>query len=503
MTGTADFLAVDLGASSGRVLLGSWTGKKFALKELHRFPNGGVSAPGGIYWDVLRLWSEIKNGVLLANAQGHRHLAGISVDGWGVDFGLLDSSGELLGSPHQYRDPRTDGLVEEVDAKLDLAALYGRIGVQTMQINTLFQLYSLVKNSPKLLEIAETLLMIPDLFHFFLSGEKRMEYTEASTTQIFAASTRSWDDEAIEKLPIPGRLFPRIVEPGTILAPLRRSIVEELGLKDVFPVIAGASHDTASAIAAVPSLDANSAFLSSGTWSLIGVETVEPVTSEQAFHWDFTNEGGADGTVLLMKNLPGLWLVQECQKQWAREGKEYSWSELVGLAEQSQPFAFFLDSEDKSFLNPLNMPEAIRRYCKETGQGLPSTAGEIVRSCLENITYKYRETLDRLESLTGRKLTTVRVVGGGSKNALLCQFTANATGRVVVAGPVEASALGNVMIQAVATGCLPDIATGRDCIAASEDFSVYSPKDIDQWNDEYGRYTSFLSLKKQESYGRA
>lgn len=498
MKTTANFLAVDLGASSGRVLCGCWDGTKFSLSEVHRFPNGGVAAPGGVYWDLLRIWSEIKNGIAKHVAQEKSPLAGISVDAWGVDFGLLDAAGELLGNPHQYRDPRTDGTVEAVSEKISLTDLYRRIGVQTMQINTLFQLYSMVRAKSPQLEMARSLLMIPDLFHFFLSGVQRLEYTEASTTQMFSTRERAWETDTLNSLAIPSNIFPALVQPASVLDDLQSSIVKEFGLSSSFPVIAGASHDTASAVAAIPGLDEHSAFLSSGTWSLIGVEIAEPVTSQQAFEWDFTNEGGAGGSVLLMKNLPGLWLLQECQRQWAKLGQAYSWDQIVKLAEQSEPFTFFLNSEAKCFLNPADMPQAIRDYCRDTGQSLPAKDAVIARGCLENIVFKYRSALDRLEQLTGRKLTTLRVVGGGSQNRLLCQFTANATGRTVVAGPVEASALGNVMLQAIATGHLSDIQTGRASIAASIECSVFIPEEVDRWRDEYDRFQKFLMQEPKE-----
>lgn len=498
MNTTANFLAVDLGAAGGRILLGKWDGKKFVLKELHRFPNGGVATSGGLYWDFFRIWSEIKTGLLKCSTQNKQPLAGISVNAWGVDFGLLDASGALLGNPHHYRDARTDGAVELVKQKISLMELYRRTGVQTMQINTLFQLQSMVSSQSRQLDIAQSLLMIPDLFHYFLCGEKKNEYTEVSTTQIFCTPERKWATDVLQMLSLPAGIVTPVVEPGTVLAPLYPALAEETGLSSQVPVIASASHDTASAVAAIPGLDKNSAFLSSGTWSILGVEIDQPVTSEQSFTWGFTNEGGADGAILLLKNLPGLWLLQECQRYWNRGDNKYTWEELVQLAEGSQPFAFFLDSEARCFLNPVNMPEAIRSYCRDTRQKAPETDAAIARGCLENITFKYRSALDRMERLTRRKLTTLRVVGEGSQNRLLCQFTANATSRIIVAGPAEACALGNVMLQAIATGNLSDIETGRSCIAASEEYSVYIPEDTVRWSDEYNRFFAFLSPESRE-----
>jgi rhamnulokinase len=497
MKTTANFLAIDLGVYSGRVLLGSWNGEKFDLNELHYFLNGGVLAPGGLYWDVLRIWSEIKVGFSKYSSQNKQPLIGASVDAWGVDFGLLDHSGSLLGNPHHYRDSRTDEAVEQVLQKVSLEELFVRTGVQTMQINTLFQLQSMVSSQSRQLELAGSLLMMPSLLHYFLCGEKSNEYTEASTTQIFNMQERSWVADILSRLSIPTNIFTSVSEPGTILAPLRPSIVEETGLTAQCLVIDGASHDTASAITAIPGLDKNSAFLCSGTWSIVGVEVEKPIISDQSFQWGFTNEGGTNGDILLLKNLPGLWLLQECQRYWNRNNRVYTWEELIKLAEQSPPFAFFLDSEARCFLNPPNMPEAIRTYCRETQQPVPENDAIIARGCLENITFKYRSALDRIERLTSRKLTALRVVGSGSQSNLLCQFTANATNRIVIAGPTEASALGNVMMQAIATGHLSDIETGRSCIASTEHYSVYVPEETVYWADQYHRFFTFLSAESR------
>jgi rhamnulokinase len=497
MKTTTNFLAVDLGVYSGRVLLGSWDGKKFDLNELHCFSNGGVVAPGGVYWDVLRLWSEIKVGLSKYSQQIKQPLSGISIDAWGVDFGLLDDSGDLIENPHHYRDPRTNEAIEQVRQKISLEELFFRTGVQTMQINTLFQLHSMVNSGKRELEIARSLLMIPNLFHYFLCGEKRNEYTEASTSQIFSTHDRKWMTDILDLLSIPTDIFSPVSEPGTVLAPIRSSILEETGLAGQCLVIDGATHDTAGAIAAIPGLDKNTAFLCSGTWSIVGVEVQQPVISDQSFQWGFTNEGGTAGTVLLLKNFPGLWLLQECQRYWNRNNRIYTRDDLIRLAEQSPPFAFFLDSEAKCFLNPVNMPEAIRNYCRETHQTVPENDAAIARGCLENITFKYRAALDRLERLTSRKLTTLRVVGEGSQSRLLCQFTANATGRIVIAGPVDASALGNLMLQAIATGHLSDIETGRSCIATSEHYSVYVPEETVYWAEQYHRFFSFLSSESK------
>lgn len=498
MKSTANFLAIDLGAASGRVVLGRWNDKQFYLNELHRFGNGGISAPGGLYWDVFRLWTEIKAGIAKYAAHNKQPLDGISVSAWGLDFGLLDTSGELLGNPHHYRDARTDGAIERLQEKISLLDLYRRTGVYPSQINTLCQLNSIQNAESSQLKSAASLLMIPDLFHYFLSGEKGTEYTQASTTQVFCAWERSWTADVLDLFSIPQGIFSPVVDSGTVLGSLLPSVAEETGMSGRCPVIAGASHDTASAVAAIPGLDKNTAFLWSGTWSILGVESAEPVTSEQSFVWGFTNEGGVDGSSLLLKNLPGLWLLQECQRYWSKTDCGPTWEELIQLAEHSQPFAFFLDSEARCFLNPVNMPEAIRRYCSETNQLVPENNVVIARGCLENVIFKYRSALDRLERLASRKLTKLRLVGEGVQSKLFCQLTANATGREVIAGPAEAPALGNVMLQAIASGHLPDIHTARESVAASREYSVYYPEDTVRWNDEYHRFFSFISPRADE-----
>ncbi|CAN5904343.1 rhamnulokinase family protein [soil metagenome] len=454
---------MDLGASGGRVLLGRFDGERFVLGELHRFPNGPVGVTGHLYWDVLQLWSNIKTGL---RRVGDAPLAGIGVDTWGVDFALLDAAGNLLGNPHHYRDARTDGVMEQVFERVGKKQLYERTGVQFMQINTLYQLYSLrLQNDPRL-NCAETLLMMPDLFHYWLTGRKTGEYTIASTSQLLDARGRGWDTGLLEELSLPTHPFPDLMPPGTVIGPLLRGVADETGLSSEVPVIATGSHDTASAVAAIPDLDANSVFISSGTWSLMGVELAEPVLSERARALDVTNEGGVGGTIRLLKNVAGLWLLQESRRQWQREGREHTWDELLELATQAEPFRSFVDPGAETFLSPGDMPTAIRNVCRRTGQPEPESVGEVVRCCLESLALKYRSVLDGLEGLLERRLDKIYIVGGGSQNRLLNQFTADACRRIVVAGPVEATALGNLLVQAVATGHIENVIAGRRVVAA-------------------------------------
>lgn len=488
----ADFIAVDLGASSGRAVLGQLDGERWTLRELRRFPNGPVRVAGALHWNVLGLWAELQ-GALTAHArEGRAPVCGIGVDTWGVDFGLLDRRDNLLGAPYHYRDARTDGQMERVFEALPKEALYARTGLQFMQINTLYQLYSM-RGDPQL-EAAETLLMMPDLFHFWLSGEKCGEYTAASTSQLLDARARAWAPDLLDVLGLPSRILPPLVPPGTVLGTLRGSVASETRLPASTPVIAPAGHDTASAVAATAGLE-EGAFISSGTWSLVGAEVAEPVLTERARELDFTNEGGVGGSIRLLKNVAGLWLVEECKRQWGREGSSLSWPELLAAAAAAPPFRSFVDAGAETFLNPGDMPEAIRTFCRRSGQPVPEGIGETVRCCLESLALKYRTVLDDLEALTGRRFSAVRVVGGGSQNGLLNQFTADACARPVIAGPVEATALGNLTVQAVARGLLPDIGAGRKVVAASADLRTFGPKHVDAWEAALARFQALVGEK--------
>ena len=486
MTQSVHFVAADLGASSGRLMVGAWDGRKFSLDELHRFPNSGVHSGGSLHWDVSGIWSEIQRGLMLYRERFQDPPAAIAVDAWGVDFALLDRSGELLGNPYHYRDARTDGIPEFVFQRIDERQLFRWTGVQTMQINTIFQLYSMVRSADPRLKAAETLLMIPDLFHYFLCGERVVEHTEATTTQMYSP-TKGWAREILQTLEIPTRIIPDVVRPGTQLGSVRTEVMRDTGFSRGFPVVAVASHDTASAVAAIPDMNENSAFISSGTWSLMGVELREPVTSDQAYSRGFTNEGGADGAILLIKNLTGLWLLQECQRQWSREGHHYTWSDMSAMAAIAPAFACLLDVDANDFRAPENMHRAIAEYCRRTMQPNPETIGAVARGCFESLALKYRSVLESLEAVTGRGLDTIRIVGGGCLNALLCQMTADACNRTVISGPAEASAFGNVMLQAIATGHLSNIGAGRAAIATSIQCVSYFPQRTDAWDEAYAQ----------------
>lgn len=494
MKTAAKFLAIDLGAASGRMVTASWDGERFALEELHRFGNEGVSLNRGIHWDVLRLWTEIKIGLEKFASRYAGPPVSISVDTWGVDFALLDESGQLIGNPHHYRDPRTASIPEQVFAKVSREVVFRRTGIQSMPINTLFQLFSMVQTGDRRLDIADRLLMMPDLFHYWLSGEKGNEYTIASTSEMLDCRTRTWATDMIAQLRIPTHLLGPIVPPGTILGDLRLDLAHQCNLKDRVSVVAGASHDTASAVAAIPCLGAQSAYISSGTWSLMGIETDAPVTSASALSFALTNEGGVNGTIRLLKNITGLWLIQECVRSWSKSGRDYRWAEIIGLASAAAPLRSLVDPDADDFSCPVDMPEAIRNYCRRTRQPVPESDGALARCCLESLSLKYRVVLEGLEKASGRTLNDILVVGGGSQNTLLCQFTADACRRRVIAGPVEASALGNAMVQAVATGHLSSTAVGRKSIGASYQQTEYEPRTTEQWDGAYERFCKLLDL---------
>jgi rhamnulokinase len=488
MTQTANFVAVDLGASSGRIMLGQWNGKAFSVQELHRFTNGGVRAGDGFYWDILGIWSQIKAGLTKYHSLCPQPPQGIAVDAWGVDFGLLDDAGRLIGNPRHYRDPRTAGIPQLAFETVPEREWFSETGVHTMPINTLFQLYSMVLAHDPALVWAETLLTIPDLCAYFLCGEKTVEWTEAATTQMYSPQRKDWARELLSALDVPASILPAVTRAGSVLSPLRADVVEECGLTQSFPAIAVGSHDTASAVAAIPNMNEESVFLSSGTWSLMGVEAAEPDTSEEALRLGFTNEGGADGAVLLLKNITGLWIVQECLRHWASEGRNITWDELASAARAAKAFQCFIDPDAAGFQAQCDMPRAIRAYCAASEQAAPETVGEIARCAFESLSLKYRSVLESLRKLTGRGLGTIRVVGGGGLNAVLCQMTADACGCQVVSGPSEASALGNVMLQAVATGHLDNVRSGRAAIAGSVQCSVFDPHRSDRWDEAYARF---------------
>lgn len=491
MQNSAHFAAIDLGAESGRVIVGGVSDDRIELNEIHRFANGPVRAGDSLHWDVLRLWSEIKSGVAAAARQAGE-LRGIGIDTWGVDFGLLDRDGQLLGNPFHYRDPRTNGILDKAFAIVPRKQVFDTTGIQFLQFNTVFQLLAMRLAGSPILNCATSLLMMPDLFNYWFTGRKCNEFTNATTTQAYDPRRGTWATDLLERFGIPGEIFGEIVPAGTVVGPVAMHVREELGIGGV-PVIAPATHDTGSAVAAVPATGTgNWAFLSSGTWSLMGMEVPAPIIDERSRRYNFTNEGGVGGTFRFLKNIMGLWLVQECRRTWERAGRRYEYAELAELAGRARPFAAILDPDDPSFLAPGDMPARIAEYCRRTGQTPPDGPGETVRCCLESLAMTYRQTLARIEECTGRKVEVVHAVGGGTKNTHLCQWAADATGRPVVAGPIEATALGNLALQAMATGVLDDIAEARALIRRSFDVVTYTPSGSDRWEEPYAK---FLQLR--------
>jgi rhamnulokinase len=486
------YLAFDLGAESGRAVVGHLESDRLRLEEMHRFPNGPVRVLGSLYWDVLRLWSEIKHGLGLA-AQAHGNsLTSIGLDAWGVDFGLLAPDDTLLCNPYHYRDSRTDGMMEQAFQIIPRAEIYERTGNQFMQINSLFQLLAMAKQGSSALACAGTFLNVPDLLNFWLSGRKASEFTIATTSQCYDPRAGDWAHDMLAALGIPTHIFGEIVPPGTILDNLPTTLTVETGSSPI-PVVAVAGHDTASAVAAVPAAGHDHIYLSSGTWSLMGVELPEPVINEQSLSYNLTNEGGVNGTFRLLKNIMGLWLVQECRREWARKGEHFSYDELTQMAAQAPAFGPLIRTSDSRFLPPGDMPSRIQTYCRETGQTVPQTKGEIIRCILESLALAYRLVAGQLDVLAGHRLPTIHIIGGGSRNGLLNQFAADATARNVVAGPVEATAIGNVLVQALALGHIANLDQGRALVFCSFDVETCESRNTAPWDEAWQRYLMLFS----------
>jgi rhamnulokinase len=483
------YLAFDLGAESGRAVLGRVRSGVITTTEVYRFANEPVEYGGSLHWDAPRLWSEIRKGL---GAIEPVRLSGIGVDTWGVDFALLGERGELLQNPFHYRDKRTDGAIDKVFDVVSREEIYRETGIQFMPINTLYQLYAAKRDNPRLLSSAQTLLTMPDLFHYWLTGNARCEFTNATTTQMVNAVSRSWSRTLLRRLDLPADLPAEIIEPGTVVGALSASAASGTALAGT-PVIAPGSHDTASAVAAVVARD-GTAFLSSGTWSLVGTELDTPLINAESLRLNFTNEGGVCGTTRLLKNVMGLWMLQCCRQSWLSSGQEYSYAELMDLATREPAFQHLLDPNDDSFLHPASMPEAIDRFCQKTQQSKPHNSGAYVRAVLESLALKYAVIIGEIEQLTQNPITQIRIIGGGAKNRLLNQFTAEATGRRVLAGPVEATALGNLAVQMLATGEASSLADARAMIDRSFPTEVFEPSETDRWQKEMERFQHYTGM---------
>lgn len=491
---TLKFLAFDLGAESGRAIAGHFDGQYLKLEELHRFANGPVRILDSLYWDVLRLWGEIKHGLARAAQAYPGGLASLGVDTWGVDFALLAADDTLLGNPYHYRDQRTNGMMELAFQQAPRAEIYAQTGIQFIQLNSLYQLLAMARAGSPALATASAFLTMPDLFNFWLSGRKASEFTIATTTQCYNPFTGEWAWDLLERLGVPTAIFQPVVPPGAVLETLLPSVAEETGCGAI-PVVAPATHDTGSAVAAVPAEGQDYIYISSGTWSLMGAEIDKPLVNERSLAWDFTNEGGVGGKFRLLKNIMGMWLLQECRRTWARSGQSYAYDQLTDLAEAAPAFGPLVLPGDPAFLPPGDMPARLQAFCQKTGQEPPQSPGAIVRCILESLALEYRWIAAGLEELLDRRLPTIHIIGGGSRNRLLNQFTADATARTVVAGPVEATAIGNLLVQAMALGHVASLAEARAVVRRSFQPQVYEPGESAAWEAAYERYLRLKSTK--------
>jgi rhamnulokinase len=480
------YLAFDFGAESGRAVLAHLQSGILTTEEVHRFANEPVEYGGSLHWDVPRLWFEVRKALARL---GEVELAGIGVDAWGVDYALLGERGELLENPYHYRDRRTEGIMEQVLARVCREEIYSATGIQFMPINTLYQLVAAQQRNPKLLEAAKYLLTIPDLFHYWLTGNAVCEFTNATTTQMVDPVKRTWATGLMQRLELPAHLPAPIVEPGSIVGTLLPEVAGHSSLAGT-TVIAPACHDTGSAVAAISARD-GTAFLSSGTWSLLGTELDAPVITPDALRMNFTNEGGVNGTTRLLKNVMGLWMLQGCRHSWTAQGHNYDYRELIELAAREAPFRHLVDPDDESFLRPTDMLAAIEKFCVRTHQPIPHEPGVYVRAVLESLAFKYRMVLRNLEHVSGKQIGQIRIIGGGSKNRLLNQLTADATGRRVLAGPAEATALGNVAIQILATGGASSLEEVRAIVDRSFPTEIFDPLEPGKWDQHAERFEQY------------
>lgn len=497
------YLAIDLGAESGRGMLGTLSEGRLELSEISRFKTGPVQLPTrypfkekqndqrecSLVWDFLRFWQEIKSAIQKARHIGE--ITSLGVDTWGVDFALLDEKGALIQYPYHYRDSRTEGMMEMAFKRLSRERIYEITGIQFMQLNTLFQLLAMQVDQDPALKIANKLLMVPDLINYWLTGRAVSEFTEATTSQILDTRKGDWSQEIIQAMGFPKHIFPEIIKPGSRLGPLRPSLFYELGFDTT--VVAPPTHDTGSAVAAIPAESEDYIWISSGTWSIVGMNVPGPIINKETYANNFTNEGGVSGTYRFSKNVTGLWIVQQCREQWLKEGQEYSYTELTQMAQKAPHLQAFIDPDYNEFLQMGNMVEKIQDYCRITDQPAPETKGEITRAALQGLALRYRLVIEQLEKLSGRRAKEIHIVGGGTKNQLLNQFTADALNRKVITGPIEATATGNVIVQAIAMGDIPNWKEGVEVIKNSYDIQTYHPKKTNGWDEAYGKFKENLN----------
>lgn len=495
---TIKSLAIDLGASSGRLILGKLDDrKKLHLEEIYRFPNGGVPVSESLYWDIISIFREMKMGLAeYVNRYGN-DLDSIGIDTWGVDFVLLDEKDEFIGPIHHYRDKRTDGMLEKMLEKVSKEEIFSQTGIQFLQINGSTQIFSMVYNQSSRLSITKMFLMLPDFLHFLLSGVKKSEFSDATTSQLYNPTKKDWAYPLIEKLGLKKEWFCPIVQPGTVLGKIKKDIAEETGINKSAQIITPLTHDTGSAVAAVP-IDMGAfqegewAYLSSGTWSLLGVELKEPLINKNVMEYNFTNEGGIGGSIRFLKNLSGLWIIQECKKVWDKEEDILSWDLIAEKSSKAPKFQTIINPDDPMFLNPPNMIEAIRQFCAKTGQDFPEDKGSIARTVFESLALRYKHALLQMEELLGKKVKILHVIGGGSQNNVLNQFTASALQIPLKAGPKEATAIGNLLVQMLALGEIEDVKELRQIVRDSFPIKEFEPKNSDEWEDIYQKYKKIL-----------
>jgi rhamnulokinase len=483
------FVAFDLGAESGRSVVGTLSNGKLSLGETHRFLNPTGRINGHLHWNLLSQWEELKIG-LRKSAKG-RSIDGIGVDTWGVDFGFVGANGEILGFPYNYRDARTNGVMDETFKRVSKQEIFEATGIQFMQLNSLYQFIATMRDTPGLLSCAKKLLFIPDLFNYLFTGVTKSEFSIATTSQMFDPRKNAWAVEMLKKLGLPTNILPEVVQTGTVLGPLREDVASECGVPKI-PVIAPGCHDTASAVVAVPASGDDWCYISSGPWSLMGVELARPLINEKALQYNYTNEGGIGGTIRFLRNIMGLWLVQECRRQLEKDGQTYDYTQLTKMAADAKPFAAIINPDHAPFLSPGEMPKKIAEFCQQTKRAAPTSVGETIRTCLESLALTYRRTLEGLQDVLGRRMKVIHVVGGGSRNELLNQMTADACGVPVIAGPVEATAAGNILVQAMALGSIKSLADAREVVRRSFDVKRYEPRDTKSWDEAYGRYVTLM-----------
>lgn len=485
------FLAFDLGASSGRAILGTLKDGQLELDEIHRFTNQMQLINGHYFWNIFSLFNELKTGLKKCIKERGIQPESIGIDTWGVDFAHLNREGLILSLPFAYRDSRTNTSMDDLFHVVPQKEVYAQTGIQFLQFNSIFQLFSMVKDQSSLLEITDSILFMPDALNYLFTGIKKSEFTIASTSQMLVPGTAEWNYELIERAGIPTHILQEIILPGTILGTIQDDISRETGSKPV-PVIAVAEHDTGSAIVAVPCEDKNFVYLSSGTWSLMGIECAQSIVSEQTHQLNFTNEGGVEGTTRFLKNIMGMWLIQEVQRIWESEGTSYTWPKMVELARESEPFKFLINPDDPMFLNPKDMTQAVRDFCYQTAQGTPENHAEVIRCIYDSLALKYRYTLEQIRDISNQPIDVIHIIGGGANNHFLNQLTADATGLRVVAGPTEATAIGNIMMQAKALGYIESLTEIRRVIANSSDLITFLPSDELNWDEAYNRYLRII-----------